>query len=78
MVKDVFQLFDGQLRGSSSTEIDGFYFLVFQVVLPYFQFLAERMDVGRLLLALCSREEVAVNTSAFAEGDVDVDSSHGY
>ena len=39
MVKDVFQLFDGQLRGSSSTEIDGFYFLVY-IVLPDIEFFA--------------------------------------
>ena len=35
------------------------------------------MDVCCLLLALCGREEVAINASALAEGDVDVDACHG-
>jgi hypothetical protein len=36
------------------------------------------MYVCRLLLAPGGGEEVAIDASALAEGDVDIDSCHGY
>ena len=76
--EDCFQFFFGKLRRSPSTQVNSFYFFPFHVIPAHFQFSAKRTNVCRLLLALSSREEIAIDTSTFAKRNVDVNACHQF